>query len=402
MKFNVMLSIIVILILGMLVVLVFQLPERITEKPLKHSQIWNDKDQLDYANTLLAKGLQFEAASVFEKYIETANASKQEIAKVCYRLGSIYMDLYEYEQALVFFYRSEMLDKDTDFTEEMNQKIVEALENLGLSSQAQYELAKRASLGDDTSTKRGEVVARIGKRDITQTEIDRALAAVPEWMRKQLEQGPQRLEFIRNYVATEVLYEKEKRLGIDKKAEIREALENTKKQLIVQNYLSKEIEQKLKFDPQDIENYYKANKDKYTEPAKIKVRYAKFNADSEKEKALKELDERKGTEVEGWIERNSTYINGIGEAKDVIEGLFLKEKGKRSDPLKIKDKFYIFFIEDKQLERVKSFNEVKSRVEHEYRMQKERSITDSLLRDALEEQEVEIFYKSGDDESQKN
>ncbi|MBW2036481.1 MAG: peptidyl-prolyl cis-trans isomerase [Deltaproteobacteria bacterium] len=400
MKTNVILSVIVILLLGALIVLVFQLPERITQKPVKHSQLWSDKDQLDYANTLLAKGLQLQAASVFEKYIETSNASKKEIARICYRLGNIYMDSHHYEKALALFYRAEMLDKEADFTQEMDQRIVEALEKLGLSSQAQYELAKRVSLGD-TSAKRGEVVARIGKRDITQNEIDKAIAALPEWMRKRLEKRSQRLEFIRNYVATEVLYEKAKRLGIDKKAEIREALENTKKQLMVQHYLNKEIEQKLKCDPRDIENYYEANNDKYTEPARIKVRYVEFKEDSETEEALKELKETRGTEVKGWIRRGQSYISGIGEAKAAIEKLFLKEKGEYSDPLKIKDRFYIFSIEDKQPDRVKTFDEVRNQVEYEYRMQKKRSITDSLLKAALEEQEVEIFYKSGGDESPK-
>jgi len=129
-------------------------------------------------------------------------------------------------------------------------------------------------------------------------------------------------------VATEVLYEKAKRLGIDKKAEIREALENTKKQLMVQHYLN-------------------------TEPARIKVRYVEFKEDSETEEALKELKETRGTEVQGWIRRGQSYISGIGEAKAAIEKLFLKEKGKYSDPLKIKDRFYIFSIEDKQPDRVK-------------------------------------------------
>jgi len=382
---------IIILILGTLTVLVVQLPERIT-KPVPQQKVWSVKDQLDYANTLLAKGLQQEAASVFEKYIESAKASNKEIAKVCYRLGNIYMDLYQYEKALALFYRAEMLDKDAEFMQEMNQKIVEALENLGLSSQAQYELAERVSLGD-TSTKKGEVVARIGKREITQSEIDKVLAGLPEWMRKEMTKEDKRLEFIRNYVATEVLYEKAKRLGIDKKAEIRQTLERTKKELVVQDYISKEIEEKLKIDPQDVENYYKANKDKYTEPAKIKISYVEFSEDSEKEKALKELDEGKGREVEGWINRGSSYISGIGEAKNVIESLFLGEKGERTDPLKIKDKFYIFSIEDKRPEKIRSFNEVKNQVKYEYRMKKERSIADSLLKDALEKQEVEIFYK---------
>jgi len=399
MKSNIILSVIIILILGTLTVLVIQLPGRIV-KSTQTTGVWSTTDELDYANTLLAKGLPLQAASVFEKYIESANASNQEIARICYRLGNIYMDSRQYEKALALFYRAEMLDKKADFTQEMDQKIVEALENLGLSSQAQYELSKRVSLGS-SSEKRGEVVARIGKRNITQSEIDRALAGLPEWMRDQMKQKDKRLEFIRNYVATEVLYGKAKRLGIDRKTEIREALENTKKQLVVQNYLKREIEKRLKIDPQDVENYYKANKDKYTEPEKIKVRYSEFDKDSEKEEALKKLKETRGTEVKGWIDRGQSYISGIGEAKEAIKKLFLKKKGEYSKPLKIKDKFYIFFIEDKQPKRVKTFDEVKSQVEYEYKMEKESSITDSLLRSALEEQEVEIFYNSGDDESQK-
>jgi peptidyl-prolyl cis-trans isomerase C len=386
--------------LGILLVLVFQLPFRISA-PLQEAEIWSNKDQLDYANTLLAKGLQSEAASALEKYIENVAADKVELARACYRLGSIYMDLYQYEKALALFYRAEMLDKEADFTQEMNPKIVAALENLGLSSQARYELAKRTSLRD-TANQEGKVLARIGTREITQAEIDRALGNLPEWMRKQFEDKDQRLKFIQDYVASEVLYEKAKRLGLDKSPQIRQALENTRKQMALQSLLAKEVEKKLKIDAQDMQNYYRANKDKYTEPEKIKVRFVEFSGASEKDEALKLLNEGKGKTVEGWIERGSTYIPDIGQAKDAIEELFLKEKGEYSNPLKIKEKFYIFSIEDKQPQRVKSFAEVKSQVEYEYRSNKERQITEALLRDAFEEQEVEIFYKPGDDESKES
>jgi len=391
MRVHNILSAIIILMLGILLVRVFQLPSS-RGKLLAEKIVWSDSDQLEYANTLFAKGLQSEAAGALEEYIRDAVTNKEELAKLCYRLGSIYMDLYRYEKALAYFYRAEMLDREAEFSEEMNQKIVTALENLGLTSQAQYELTERVSLGD-TSQQKGKVVARIGRREITQDEIDRAINMLPEWMRKQFEEGARRLKFIQDYVATEVLYEKAKRLGIDREDEIRRALENTKKQMVVQSLLRREIEKELKIDPQDLENYYKANKDKYTEQEKIKIRYVEFTQDSEREEALKELKEGGGKEVEGWIERNSTYISGIGEAKDVIEELFLKEKGEYSAPLKIRDKFYIFFIEDLQPARVKSFEEVRNRLEYEYRQEKERSIIDSLLRGALEEQEVEIFYE---------
>ena len=84
------------------------------------------------------------------------------------------------------------------------------------------------------------------------------------------------------------------------------------------------------------------NKDKYTEPAKIKISYVEFSEDSEKEKALKELDEGKISiyraykevkkKLERRAKRNKTeqlrknlylalirrYPKHIGELKEIL------------------------------------------------------------------------------------
>ncbi|MFH1768522.1 MAG: peptidyl-prolyl cis-trans isomerase [Candidatus Omnitrophota bacterium] len=400
MKSNSILSVIIIMLLAALLVLVLRLPCRRPEVS-EEVKSWSDKDQLDYANILLSKGLKNEAADAFGEYVEEAKVDRGDLSKVCYRLGNIHMDLFEYEKALVYFYRAEMLDKDSDFRQAMNEKIVAALENLGLTVQAKYEMAQRVSLGSGFKDE-GGVIARIGKREIRKGEIDRILNSLPERMVKQFEKGEQRLNFIRDYVASEVLYEKAKRLGLDKKAEIREAVENVKKQMLIQTMLAQEIKKELKIDQDDLENYYKSNQDKYTEPEKIKVSYCQFSQDSEKDNALGFLKEEKGTKLDGWIRRGQKYISGIGDVGESIEGLFLMEKGQVSDSVKIKDKFYVFSIDEKQPSRVKTFNQVKEEVAGEYRSNKERQITDSVLIKALEEQEVEIFYQGQADESKKS
>jgi len=394
-------SIIIVLMLAVLIFLVATLPTRIV-KPKEQASFLTSSSQMDYANKLLSKGLKSEAAEAFEEYLASGKMQPQEEAKLLYKLGSVYMELYKYEKALKSFYKAEMLDPKAEFSGEMNQKIVEALENLGMSSQARYELEARTSLGGEKQAK-GKVVARIGKREITDAEIDEALKNVPQWMRKSLEEPERRQEFIRNYVGQEVLYTKARRLGLDTKEETRKTLEQLKKQIVVEQFLGNQIQEKLdKISPEDIKLYYEAKKDSFTELAQIKVAFLSFENESQKDEMIQKLKEKEGKPQEASITEGDTSIAGIGEAKDIIASLFLKEKGKISDPLKIKDKFYVFSVIEKRQKRQKSFEEVKSEVEYEYKIKRQQEISQDLLKKALEEQEVEIFETTNKNETKKD
>ncbi|MCM8796520.1 MAG: peptidyl-prolyl cis-trans isomerase [Candidatus Omnitrophica bacterium] len=392
---------VIILMLAVLTLLVVTLPVRIV-KPAGQVSFSASASQIDYANKLLSKGLKNEAAEALEEYLASGNIESKEAAQLLYKLGGIYMELYKYEKALRSFYKAEMLEPKAEFSGEMSQKIVEALENLGMSSQAKYELEARTSLDKEQQAK-GRVVARIGKKEITDAEIDDTIKNVPQWMRKTLEEPARRREFIRNYVGQEVLYTKAKRLGLDTKEETRKMLEQLKKQIVVESFLASHIQAKMdKISPEDIKLYYEANKDNYTEPAQIKASYLIFENESQKDEMIQKLKKHEGSPREVTIRETDTSIPGIGEAKDIIAGLFLKEKDQISDPLKIKDKFYIFYILEKKQRRQKSFEEVKPEVEYEYKMKKQREIVDDLLKKALEEEEVEIFDSVDKNETKKN
>ncbi len=399
---QVLFSVVIILMLAVLIFLVAALPARISGPNDSVSRL-SGQNRIDYANKLLSKGLEEQAAEAFEDYLNTNRLDPREEADLLYKLGGIYMDLYKYEKALKNFYKAEMVEPKAAFAQDMDQKIIEALENLGMGAQARYELQARTSLGGEKEAKT-KAVARIGKREITDAEIDQVLRDAPQWMKKGLEDPQKRLEFIRDYVAREVLYAKAKRLGLDTKDEVRQTLELLKKQVIVEELLSREINEKLdKITPEDIKLYYDANKEKLgMEPAQIKVSYLSFENESQKDEFTQKLQKQEGAPKEAWITEGESGISGIGEAKDAIAGLFILEKGRISDPVKIKDKFYIFFLLDKKEKRQKDFEEVKSQAEYEYRMKKQQEISQFLLKEALEEQEVEIFYTGNQNETKKN
>ncbi|MFA4993214.1 MAG: peptidyl-prolyl cis-trans isomerase [Candidatus Omnitrophota bacterium] len=354
---------------------------------------WTDKMQLGYANALLAKGLYANAAQEFEAYIKRGGSDSKDLASICYKLGNIYMDLKEYEKALANFYKSELLNPDPEYKQDLNQKIVSALESLGLSQQAQYELESRTSVNPAVQSNE-RIAVRIGKREISNDEIDMVINRLPEQVKKELNNNDAKLKFIREYVATEVLYEKGKKLGLDKDAKIRGAVEDFKKQLVLQELLGGEIRKELKVTPEDILLYYKANKDKYSIPAAAKVSFLELSDLVKSDEVSAELKNGKGKKIEQWIQKGSAFISeDIGESREAVENILKQGKGAIVSPVKIENKLYMFIVDEKEPGREKPFEEVKGQVESEYRAQKEQQIVQSLLNKALEQQEVEILYQ---------
>ena len=349
---------------------------------------WTSDDELNYIDKLLAKGLTASAAEEMEKYINEYKGTRKELANACYRLGSLYMELYKYEKALKYFYRAEMLAKNADFSGDMNNKIVEALDDLGMKSQADYELNARASLNKPVSGK-VRVVASIGRRKIDENEIDRAINNLPDSLRSQLKKKSNREYFIKQYVTTEALYDKAKREGIDKLPDVRESIEEAKKQIVIQNMIEKKVAKKLIISPSDVKLYYEANKDKYVEGARAKVRYLEISKKENKSQAFNDLKAGKGKSQ--WVYEENYYISGVGEAKDIVKKLLKVKKGNTLGPVKIKDKLYAFIVDKNEPRRYKTFDEVKDQAEYEYKMKKRKEIVNSIIKNIIKDENVKIF-----------
>ncbi len=360
---------------------------------VSQNSAWTDKMQLGYANTLLSKGLYADAARAFEAYVDGGGSDKKEMASVCNKLGNIYMGLKDYEKALSSFYKSEMLDPDSGYKQEMNQKIVSALENLGLNQQAQYELESRTSL-NPKEQKKENIAVRIGKREITNEEIELSISRLPEQVRSQLNNKEAKLKFIRDYVATEVLYEKGKKLGLDKDPGIRASVEDYKKHLVLQSLIGSEIKKELKIAPEDVALYYKANKDKYGIPERAKVSFICLDGPADSGRASSELKQGKGQEIKLWIDSNTVSLpEGIGDSREAVASILKQGKGGVAGPVKIGDKWYMFIVNEKEAGGEKPFEMVKDKVEGDYRLSKEQQILQSIVDKAMEQQEVEILYQ---------
>jgi peptidyl-prolyl cis-trans isomerase C len=382
---------------------------------------WDVKKQLDFAETLASKGLKKEALAAFEDYLKLARISAMESAKLLYRMGNMYMELFDYEKALYYFYKAEAADPSAGFKSELDTKLVECLENVGMGTQAKYELVERSAVSEEPENQAagGAVLAKVAEREITEREIDDAINSMPDWAKESFSQGEGRVEFVRQYATTQALYNKAKMLGLDQDSDVRRSIRDVTKQILVQKYLERELKGKLSLDPADIQNFYEANKDKYSQETTAKAGVIKFSKLQSAQDAMRrlgvgadfakmasQLSEDADTKdtgglIEGDIEANG-YIPGIGTSKEATDAIFSKKEGQLAGPFKINDSYYVFRISSIKPARQKSFNEVKDQIEYEYKNKKVQQEMQAILKDIMQQEQVEVYSDRilGKDEEQ--
>jgi tetratricopeptide (TPR) repeat protein len=236
----------------------------------KEPQISADKKR-EIANVLYNQQLYQQAISEYQDYLENYQLDASEQANISYMVANIYYDrLHDYENALAYYLRIKHLFPESNLQNEINKKIVECLERLKRSTDAQQVIEQSAALDERQKPKSqpGEVVARIGTREITSGDLQYELNRLPVYVREQIQSNKQKIEFLKSFIVQELLYDSAKRMGLDKDKEVREGVLMAEKSLMSQKLLQQEIEKETgidKYTNADVELYYRANKEKYAE-----------------------------------------------------------------------------------------------------------------------------------------
>jgi TolA-binding protein len=221
----------------------------------------------EFANVLYNRELYKQAIAEYERYLHDYPLDEREQASISYTIGNIYFDrVHDYESALAYYLRVQELYPKNELVKEAGKRIVECLERLQRSADAQQALEESTFLDTDQVTKKqpGETVAKIGSREITTGDLDYEIKRLPPYLQTQIKDKSKRIEFLRQYIATELLYDTAKRKGLEKSAEVVEAAFQAKKGLMVQKLLEEEIASKIDYTESDLDLYYRANQSRYT------------------------------------------------------------------------------------------------------------------------------------------
>lgn len=296
-----------VLSLGLLMIFAISCSQHI-EHNLSKEQARN------YANELYNRQLFKQSTAEYERYLNTYKLDETEQANISYTIGDIYFErLRDYENALTYYIRIKYLHPKEELRRQVDQKIVACLERLERTEDAEQTLRESTSLDAEAIQKSrpGAVVAKLGSRNVTLGDIDFELSQLPPSVRSQYNTKEKKLEFLNQYILTELLYKSAQNMGLDKDNEVIEAAFQAKKSIMVQKYLQDQIRREVKIEPADVELYYRANKDKYMEKDK--------DGNVIREKPLEEVQQQVAQDL--MIERQQDVYQRMVERLMRAEGV---------------------------------------------------------------------------------
>lgn len=224
------------------------------------------------ANELFNRELYPHAIEAYKRYLDNYSVSDEIRANVLFTIGTIYFErIRDYENALAAFITAKNLYPDSPIIGEVNKRIIASLERLDRSLDAQQALSEAARLDESQVDKKrpGEVVARIGEREITQGDLDfeirRTLRRLPPEMRPGEFTKEQKLHMLRQHLTIELLFNTARRMGLEKEKEVIEETFEAKKMIMASLLQQREIENKVTVTDADIKLYYTEHMDEFAE-----------------------------------------------------------------------------------------------------------------------------------------
>ena len=259
------------------------------------------------------------------------------------------------------------------------------------------------------------MVAKIGEREITVETLERIINGYPEPVREAIKKNPKKKsKLLLRLVQGMVLAEKARKEGLDRDPKIKEKLQMVVNDFLAREYISYKVDKMINITDRDIQEYYKAHKDEYTVPEKVRARHIlirvpKDAPDAQKEEARKRAEEllqrlRAGENFEKLAKEYSEdpgtkdrggdlgYFSRGRMVKPFEDTAFSLEPGQISDVVETRYGFHIIKVEDKKPAEVLPLERVRERIRKKLHEDFRKAKVKELIDRAMEEAGVEIYY----------
>ncbi|HNW59086.1 MAG TPA: hypothetical protein PKI62_05385 [bacterium] len=222
----------------------------------------------EFAADLVNRSLYVQAIGEYESCLREYDLSDVEAANLQYAIGTIYFErLHDYANAMTWYLKLKHFHPESPVVAEANKKIVACLERLDRSADARQALDETVQLDPSRAEKSrpGAVVVRIGSREITLGDLNFEIDQLPPSARDQFRNPQAKLQFLREYVATELLYDTAKRAGLDNDQQVVDGAFQSKKALMVRRLMQDKVASKIHVDAGDVATFYQAHQADYAE-----------------------------------------------------------------------------------------------------------------------------------------
>ncbi len=388
--------------------------------------------QRTLAMTLEDRNLPAAAVDAWERYITQAGLSGPEEGKIRFRMAKLKQNAEHFEQALGEYYRAEQLlgDEAGDLSQKIAVRVRECLMKLGQYADLSREMSARAGGSQDGESLEGrQVVAQIGEEKLTVADFDRMLTeqieqlitmqvgisdAEADAIRRQAHarfaDPKAKVDQLQQFVASRVLAAEARKRGLDKTEAFRRQVADSMDRLLATSLMLDEVSRRATVTPQDVDRYYKANKDSYADPARVSI--AHILCDSEETAQATIVRANDGDPFDELAREDSldktTGSNGGVIPQEVVEGVpTVPQIGRMADlhaaimaapagtvlatPYKSERGWHVVKVIKRTERRVKPFEEVRDAVERDVRAARRQEVSQQFLEELFEANSVKLY-----------
>ena len=377
------------------------------------------------AEALRAMALAFErqdlvsaAVQAWKDHLAAARLPAEDAARIWYRIGTLQQKAGQYESALEAYGRSEHCAAVADLKTDITRHSQECLEALGKFAALRETTRERVGFDAKTREAGSRVVAEIGAEKITRADLDRRIedevtrglaqqlaGASEEELRRRKEALMQRIsgaeekgQFLSQILAADLLYRKAREMRLADSPNVRERLEDAEKAVLARALFEREMAEKIRIGPTDLQNYYEAHRSQYVRPERVRISHILAADEAGAQDALKKIKDGQSFEtvakevsldkstgagggaIETWIPKGASRLPAIGDASNIVAAVFATEAGRVCEkPFKTDKGYEVIKIREREEERTPPFEEVQEQVARALRMEKEREVQEQLI-----------------------
>jgi len=424
---NLIIIVLLLIVIGLSAVNMALRPARDNQAPDGTSYSLSAEQTKQLAGKLAQRNLHIRAANLWKDYLAAGKLADAERARTLFQIGSLLEKASLYDQAIEYFYRSEIVAELGELKPQINAHIRNCFEKLGKFSALRYELMDRTSL-EAAPAAGAKIVAEIGAEKITEADFDAVIESeienqlepmapfmtleqFGEQKKKMLQQykNPQaKQQYLQAWLAQEVLYRQALEEELAEKPEAKKLIDQLTRGALSQLLMNKELASKINITETDVQTYYTANKDKFIEPARAGIShillddqqqaneligrikggedFGKLAKQFSKDESTKEKAGRIETEVQ-----EDSAIPGIGTYEELNKKIFAGDAPKVLDePFKTEKGWEIVKVETLTPQRQKTLDEVSQQVISMLANQKRQDVQSSYIKQMMDKYNVII------------
>lgn len=245
------------------------------------------------------------------------------------------------------------------------------------------------------------IVAQVNGEPIYLSELEEIWNSLPESYRVQFPGGMK--DLLEQLVRQTLIVQEAKKNNLENDPVVLKRLENLKKQVLVSEFIKREILDKVKVSDEEVEKEYNANPTLYTEPEQVKVSHIMVSTKEKAQEVLEELKSGKPFEevAKGKSESPDAGSGGAmgyvrkGDLDPEIEKVvFELAPGNFSDIVETSYGFHIFLVSEHLQPRLKELSEVKEEIITRLTPQKQQEAFDKLIEELKNKSEIAIIEEN--------